>query len=91
MAYFFIADVQTGLGPFLAAYLSASGWNPGRVGYALTFQGLTTVAFQTPAGAVIDSSRRKRLVILLNLVVLANGHCFLPRGSALPRCLAQHF
>ena len=27
---FFLADVQTGLGPFLAAYLAASGWNPGR-------------------------------------------------------------
>ena len=25
---FFLADVQTGLGPFLAAYLAASGWNP---------------------------------------------------------------
>ncbi|HXM68145.1 MAG TPA: hypothetical protein VN911_15550 [Candidatus Acidoferrum sp.] len=31
---FFLADVQTGLGPFLAAYLASSGWNPGRVGYA---------------------------------------------------------
>jgi MFS family permease len=71
--YFFIADVQTGLGPFLAAYLSASGWNPGRVGYALTFQGLTTVAFQAPAGAVIDSTSRKRLLIFLNLALLAAG------------------
>lgn len=71
--YFFIADVQTGLGPLLAAYLSASGWNPGRVGFAFTFQGLTTVAFQTPAGAAIDSSRRKRLLIFLNLLVLAIG------------------
>ena len=25
---FFVADVQTGLGPFLAAYLAASGWSP---------------------------------------------------------------
>src|SRR5437868_2845839 len=25
---FFLADVQTGLGPFLAAYLAASGWSP---------------------------------------------------------------
>jgi len=27
---FFLADVQTGLGPFLAAYLASAGWNPGR-------------------------------------------------------------
>ena len=25
---FFLADVQTGLGPFLAAYLASSGWTP---------------------------------------------------------------
>jgi hypothetical protein len=30
----FLADVQTGLGPFLAAYLVASGWNPRVVGSA---------------------------------------------------------
>jgi MFS family permease len=70
---FFLADVQTGLGPFLAAYLAASGWNPGRVGYVLTFGGLVTVAMQTPAGAVVDSVHRKRLLLLLNLAFLVVG------------------
>ena len=44
---FFLADVQTGLGPFLAAY-HIRRWNPGRVGFVLTFGGLVTVALQTP-------------------------------------------
>lgn len=57
---FFLADIQTGVGPFLAAYLATTGWNPGRVGLALTFGGVVTVALQTPAGAVIDSVHRKR-------------------------------
>jgi len=70
---FFLADVQTGLGPFLAAYLAASGWNPGRVGYVLTFGGLVTVAMQTPAGAVVDAMRRKRLLIAASLGVLVCG------------------
>jgi predicted MFS family arabinose efflux permease len=70
---FFLADVQTGLGPFLAAYLAASGWNPGRVGYALTFGGLVTVAMQTPAGAIVDSVHRKRLLLALNLAFLVAG------------------
>jgi hypothetical protein len=70
---FFIADVQNGLGPFLAAYLSATGWNPGRVGYALTFQGLVTVGAQTPAGDVIDSAHRKRLLLITSLAVLTLG------------------
>ena len=33
---FFLADVQPGLGSFLAAYLAGAGWGPGRVGIALT-------------------------------------------------------
>jgi len=70
---FFLADVQTGLGPFLAAYLASSGWNPGQVGYALTFGGLVTVALQTPAGAVIDAVHRKRMLLAVNLVVLVAG------------------
>jgi MFS family permease len=70
---FFLADVQTGLGPFLAAYLAAGGWNPARVGFALTFGGLVTVALQTPAGAVVDAARNKRLLIAINLGVLVAG------------------
>lgn len=70
---FFLADVQTGLGPFLAAYLASSGWKPGRVGYALTFGGLITVAMQTPAGAVIDAARRKRGLMAGALAILVTG------------------
>src|SRR6266404_9873012 len=70
---FFLADVQTGLGPFLAAYLASSGWNPGRVGYALTFAGLVRVATQTPAGALIDAVHRKRALLGANLGVLVAG------------------
>ena len=70
---FFLADVQTGLGPFLAAYLAASGWNPGSVGYALTFGGLVSVATQTPAGAIIDATHRKRALMATSLAVLVAG------------------
>jgi MFS family permease len=87
---FFLADVQTGLGPFLAAYLASSGWNPGRVGYALTFGGLVAVAMQTPAGAVIDAVHRKRALLAVNLSVLVAG-AFLLMGrlSALTVYSAQ--
>jgi hypothetical protein len=64
------ADVQTRLGPFLAAYLASSGWNPGSVGYVLTFGGLVGVAMQTPAGAVIDAVHRKRTLLAVNRVNL---------------------
>ena len=70
---FFIADVQTGIGPFLAAYLASTGWNPGAVGYALTVGGLVTVALQLPAGAIIDSVHRKRALLGTTIVALVVG------------------
>jgi MFS family permease len=74
---FFVADVQTGLGPFVAAYLASSGWNAAHVGYALTFGGLVTVAMQTPAGAIVDAARRKRVLVAAALIVLAAGAALL--------------
>ena len=70
---FFLADVQTGLGPFLAAYLASSGWSPGSVGYVLTFGGLVGVLMQTPAGAVIDAVHRKRTLLAVNVGLLVAG------------------
>jgi MFS family permease len=80
---FFLADVQTGLGPFLAAYLASSGWNPASVGYVLTFGGLVGVAMQTPAGAVIDAVHRKRTLLAVNLGFLVAG-AFLLMGHLSP-------
>jgi predicted MFS family arabinose efflux permease len=81
---FFLADVQTGLGPFLAAYLASNDWDPARVGYVLTFGGLVTVAAQTPAGAVVDAACRKRTLIAASLGVLALGAALLMTGSKPP-------
>jgi MFS family permease len=88
---FFLADVQTGLGPFLAAYLASSGWNPGSVGYALTFGGLVTVAMQTPAGAVIDGVRRKRGLMAAALIVLVAGAMLLMRGMSIKVVYSAQF
>jgi MFS family permease len=82
---FFLADVQTGLGPFLAAYLASSGWNPGRVGYALTFGGLVSVAMQAPAGAAIDAVHRKRALLATSLGVLVAGAVLLMGHLSAPR------
>ena len=79
---FFLADVQTGVGPFLAAYLAGAGWNPGRVGVALTVGGVVTVALQTPAGAIVDSLRSKRAIIVLGALVLGMGAVLLALNTA---------
>ena len=46
---FFLADVQTGVGPFLAIYLAGYRWNEQRVGIALTVGGIAGILTQTPA------------------------------------------
>ena len=50
----FLADVQTGIGPFLAVYLAAQHWNAEQVGVALTCGGLAGVLAQAPGGALVD-------------------------------------
>jgi hypothetical protein len=48
---FFLADVQGGIGPFLAIYLLGSEhWNPGQIGVVLTIAGIATVVARGPAG-----------------------------------------
>lgn len=76
---FFLADVQTGVGPFLAAYLASDGWSPERVGFALTFGGLVTACLQVPAGAMVDVVHRKRMLLAINLGVLVAGAMLLIR------------
>ncbi len=60
---FFIADVQTGFGPFVALYLAAQHWSQSEIGYVLAAGGLATVASQMPAGGLVDAISSKRLLI----------------------------
>src|SRR5580704_10607253 len=70
---FFLADVQTGVGPFLAIYLAGFHWNEQRVGLALTVGGIAGIATQTPAGALVDRARSKRALIAGGVVALSAG------------------
>jgi MFS family permease len=70
---FFLADVQTGVGPFLAIYLAGYGWNEERVGLALTVGGIAGILAQTPAGALVDQAHRKRTLIAAGIGALALG------------------
>jgi predicted MFS family arabinose efflux permease len=70
---FFLADVQTGVGPFLAIYLAGYEWNEERVGLALTVGGIAGILTQAPAGALVDAVRAKREIIGLAVSALAAG------------------
>src|SRR5450432_2021490 len=70
---FFLADVQTGVGPFLAIYLAGNAWNEQRVGIALTVGGIAGMLTQTPAGALVDRLQSKRGLIAAGVIALAGG------------------
>jgi MFS family permease len=70
---FLLADVQTGVGPFLAIYLAGYKWNEQRVGLALTVGGIAGILTQTPAGWLVDSLRAKRALIAAGVATLAAG------------------
>src|SRR5712692_3921418 len=74
---FLLADVQSGVGPFLAIYLADYGWNEQLVGLALTIGGIVGIASQTPAGALVDRLKSKRALIAAGVVALAIGALFI--------------
>ncbi|RKP51764.1 MFS transporter [Pararobbsia silviterrae] len=57
---FFIADVQTGFGPFIASYLASKKWTQGEIGLMLSVGTVTAMASQIPAGILIDALPGKR-------------------------------
>ena len=70
---FLLADVQTGVGPFLAIYLAGYKWDEERVGLALTVGGIAGILTQTPAGALVDFLRSKRALVGVAVAALAAG------------------
>lgn len=70
---FFLADVQSGVGPFLAIYLAGSGWNEQTIGIVLTGGGIAGIIAQTPAGALADRVLSKRALIACGVIALALG------------------
>ena len=62
---FFLADIQTGFGPFVAIYLTAHAWPQFDIGLVLTAGGLVAIACQMPGGALVDAVRSARLVAAL--------------------------
>ncbi len=51
-ANFFIADVQSGFGTFVAFYLAGLGWSQENIGLALAVGGIVGVLSQIPGGAL---------------------------------------
>ncbi|GBQ70911.1 MFS transporter [Komagataeibacter xylinus] len=62
---FFMADVQAGIGPFLGVFLQRHGWQTGPIGTVMTVGGVAGMLATIPAGALIDHTTKKRLLVIV--------------------------
>ena len=68
---FFVANVQTGFGPFIAVYLASEAWTQREIGAALSIGTVVAMASQLPAGALVDALSNKRLAALAACLAIA--------------------
>ena len=66
---FFVADVQTGFGTFVAFYLAQLGWSQANIGVALAISGIAGTLSQIPGGALADAVKWKRGLAACGIVM----------------------
>jgi predicted MFS family arabinose efflux permease len=94
---FFMADMQSGIGPFVGVFLQERGWATGLIGTALTIGNVAGMLVTTPIGGFIDSSRNKRLwvvipgicVVLASAIILISQHFWAVTLSQVAQSLAS--
>ena len=59
---FFVADLQTGFGPFLSIYLTTQKWTQVDIGLILSIGSVASLLGQVPGGWIVDAVRSKRCV-----------------------------
>lgn len=80
---FFLADIQTGFGAFVAFYLAGLGWDKSQVGLALSAGTVAGLIAQLPGGAMVDWMPWKRGFAAIGIMTIA--------ASALILALAPTF
>ncbi len=78
---FFVADVQTGFGPFVSVYLTTQHWTQIDIGLVLSAAGFVSLVGQMPGGALVDAARSERKVAAIAIVAIclsALGYAVLP-------------
>jgi len=69
----FVANIQTGFGPFIAVYLTTIGWTQTTIGLALSVGTIAAMASQIPAGALVDMAKRKSVIAGLSLLAFSTA------------------
>ncbi len=68
---FFVANVQTGFGPFIAVYLTENRWTTAEIGFALTLGTICSLVSQMPAGALVDAMEDKRWAVRFGIIAIS--------------------
>jgi MFS family permease len=64
----FVANIQTGFGPFIAVYLTSQSWTQTSIGLALSIGTVAAMASQVPAGALVDAMPNKTRVAAFSVI-----------------------
>jgi predicted MFS family arabinose efflux permease len=62
---FFMADMQSGIGPFVGVFLAQRGWDSSLIGTAMTIGNIAGMLITTPVGGFIDTSNHKRAWVIV--------------------------
>jgi MFS family permease len=65
--FFFVADLQTGFGPFIAVYLTSHRWTQAELGVALGVGSASAMLAQIPSGVLVDALRNKAVAAAVAL------------------------
>jgi predicted MFS family arabinose efflux permease len=69
---FLLADVRGGLGPYVSVFLlTEAHWDQATIGAVLTVSGIIGITLHTPVGALIDTTHRKRALLIAGVVALS--------------------
>lgn len=68
----FMADVKDGVGVYLSVYLlTEHQWEPFHIGIAVAIPWLISILVQSPVGAFIDFTKKKRLLLIVASALVA--------------------
>jgi MFS family permease len=93
---FFMADMQSGIGPFVGVFLQAHGWASGLIGSAMTLGNVAGMLIQTPVGGFIDTTNYKRSwvvapgigVVLASAIILVSQNFWAVAASQIATSIA---
>jgi MFS family permease len=85
---FFVADVQTGFGPFIAVYLTSHKWTQTDIGLVLSIGGLVALLGQMPGGALVDAARSVRLAAAAAMILISASALVLALWPSFPLVFA---